>query len=209
MGSLMTSEWEFKYPMVIVDALDRGVCDHTPLLLWLSKYHHHIWPYLVNIILYMVLLSKDHHPLVVPQPGTTVSSMTFPPLAIPLLVMAKPWNRLQTKRHWPAPPKRKTLVQRKRVSLRSPWTRSCYRRLLQYLSASYTQLLHLLHAWWQQIPDTLFIYCSLVHMHRTSALITPGCCCCPLLRHKQPVAVHGLDKCHVHDARVHPVHQAS
>ena len=29
----MTSEWEFKYPMVIVHALDRGVSDHTPLLL--------------------------------------------------------------------------------------------------------------------------------------------------------------------------------
>jgi len=29
----MASEWEFKYPMVMVHALDRGVSDHTPLLL--------------------------------------------------------------------------------------------------------------------------------------------------------------------------------
>jgi len=29
----MTSEWEFKYPMVTVHALDRGVSDHAPLLL--------------------------------------------------------------------------------------------------------------------------------------------------------------------------------
>ena len=29
----MTSEWEFKYPMVTVHALDRGVSDHSPLLL--------------------------------------------------------------------------------------------------------------------------------------------------------------------------------
>ena len=29
----MTTEWEFKYPMVTVHALDRGVSDHTPLLL--------------------------------------------------------------------------------------------------------------------------------------------------------------------------------
>jgi hypothetical protein len=31
--ALMTTEWEFKYPLVIVHALDRGVSDHTPLLL--------------------------------------------------------------------------------------------------------------------------------------------------------------------------------
>ena len=31
----MTSEWEFKYPMVTVHALDTGVCDHMPLLLCL------------------------------------------------------------------------------------------------------------------------------------------------------------------------------
>ena len=31
--ALMTSEWEFKYLMVTVYALDRGVSDHTPLLL--------------------------------------------------------------------------------------------------------------------------------------------------------------------------------
>ena len=30
---LMTTECEFKYPMVTVNALDRGVSDHTPLLL--------------------------------------------------------------------------------------------------------------------------------------------------------------------------------
>ena len=30
---LMTTEWEFKYPLVTVHALDRGVSDHTPLLL--------------------------------------------------------------------------------------------------------------------------------------------------------------------------------
>ena len=30
---LMTTDWEFKYPMVTVHALDRGVSDHTPLLL--------------------------------------------------------------------------------------------------------------------------------------------------------------------------------
>ena len=30
---LMTTEWEFKYPLVSVHALDRGVSDHTPLLL--------------------------------------------------------------------------------------------------------------------------------------------------------------------------------
>ena len=29
----MTTEWEFKYPLVTVHALDRGVSDHTPLLL--------------------------------------------------------------------------------------------------------------------------------------------------------------------------------
>ena len=29
----MTTEWEFKYPMVTVHALDRGISDHTPLLL--------------------------------------------------------------------------------------------------------------------------------------------------------------------------------
>jgi len=33
----------------------------------------------------MVLLSKDHHPLVVPLLGSTVSSLTLPPLAIQLL----------------------------------------------------------------------------------------------------------------------------
>ena len=31
--ALMTSEWEFKYPMVTVHALDRGVSDHAPLFL--------------------------------------------------------------------------------------------------------------------------------------------------------------------------------
>jgi hypothetical protein len=30
---LMTIEWEFKYPLVSVRARDRGVSDHTPLLL--------------------------------------------------------------------------------------------------------------------------------------------------------------------------------
>jgi len=30
---LMTTEWEFKYPLVTVHALDKGVSDHTPLLL--------------------------------------------------------------------------------------------------------------------------------------------------------------------------------
>jgi hypothetical protein len=30
---LMTIEWEFKYPLVSVQALDKGVSDHTPLLL--------------------------------------------------------------------------------------------------------------------------------------------------------------------------------
>jgi hypothetical protein len=30
---LMTTEWEFKYPLVSVRALDRGMSDHTPLLL--------------------------------------------------------------------------------------------------------------------------------------------------------------------------------
>ena len=30
---LMTTDWEFKYPMVTVHALDRGVSDHTLLLL--------------------------------------------------------------------------------------------------------------------------------------------------------------------------------
>ena len=29
----MTTDWEFKYPMVTVHVLDRGVSDHTPLLL--------------------------------------------------------------------------------------------------------------------------------------------------------------------------------
>ena len=29
----MTTEWELKYPLVTVHALDRGVSDHTPLLL--------------------------------------------------------------------------------------------------------------------------------------------------------------------------------
>ena len=29
----MTTKWEFKYPMVTVHALDKGVSDHTPLLL--------------------------------------------------------------------------------------------------------------------------------------------------------------------------------
>ncbi|WVZ91838.1 hypothetical protein U9M48_037961 [Paspalum notatum var. saurae] len=31
--ALMSSEWDFKYPLVIIHALDRGVSDHTPLLL--------------------------------------------------------------------------------------------------------------------------------------------------------------------------------
>jgi exonuclease III len=30
---LMSTKWEFKYPLVSVQALDRGVSDHTPLLL--------------------------------------------------------------------------------------------------------------------------------------------------------------------------------
>ena len=30
---LMTTEWELKYPLIMVHALDRGVSDHTPLLL--------------------------------------------------------------------------------------------------------------------------------------------------------------------------------
>lgn len=30
---LMTTEWEFEYPLVTVHGLDRGVLDHTPLLL--------------------------------------------------------------------------------------------------------------------------------------------------------------------------------
>ena len=30
---LMTTEWEFKYPIVTMHALDRGVSDHAPLLL--------------------------------------------------------------------------------------------------------------------------------------------------------------------------------
>ena len=30
---LMTTEWESKYPLVSVQALDRGLSDHTPLLL--------------------------------------------------------------------------------------------------------------------------------------------------------------------------------
>jgi len=30
---LMTIEWEFKFPLVSVQALDRGLSDHTPLLL--------------------------------------------------------------------------------------------------------------------------------------------------------------------------------
>ena len=30
---LVTTEWELKYPLVTVHALDRGVSDHTPLLL--------------------------------------------------------------------------------------------------------------------------------------------------------------------------------
>jgi hypothetical protein len=30
---LMITEWEFKFPLVTVQALDRGVSDHTPLLL--------------------------------------------------------------------------------------------------------------------------------------------------------------------------------
>jgi hypothetical protein len=29
----MTTEWEFKYPLVSVRALDRGISDHTPLFL--------------------------------------------------------------------------------------------------------------------------------------------------------------------------------
>ena len=31
--ALMSTEWEFKYPLVSLQALDRGVSDHTPLLL--------------------------------------------------------------------------------------------------------------------------------------------------------------------------------
>ena len=31
--ALMTSEWEFKYPMVMVHSLDRGISDHAPLFL--------------------------------------------------------------------------------------------------------------------------------------------------------------------------------
>jgi hypothetical protein len=29
----MTTKWEFKYPLVTIHALDRGILDHTPLLL--------------------------------------------------------------------------------------------------------------------------------------------------------------------------------
>ncbi|WVZ88937.1 hypothetical protein U9M48_035404, partial [Paspalum notatum var. saurae] len=32
-SALMSTEWEFKYPLISVQALDRGVLDHTPLLL--------------------------------------------------------------------------------------------------------------------------------------------------------------------------------
>jgi hypothetical protein len=84
------------------------------LLLWVSKYHHHIWSYLVNIILCMVLLSKDHHPLVVPQPGSTISSLTFPPWPFHSWWWRNLGISLQTKRHSAAPPKMKTLVQHKR-----------------------------------------------------------------------------------------------
>jgi hypothetical protein len=31
--ALMSTKWEFKYPLVSLQALDRGVLDHTPLLL--------------------------------------------------------------------------------------------------------------------------------------------------------------------------------
>jgi hypothetical protein len=34
--ALMTAEWEFKYPLVTVHALDRGISNHTPLLLTLE-----------------------------------------------------------------------------------------------------------------------------------------------------------------------------
>jgi hypothetical protein len=34
---LMTTEWEFKYPLVLVRALDRGISDHTPLILDTSR----------------------------------------------------------------------------------------------------------------------------------------------------------------------------
>ena len=30
---LVTTKWEFKYPMVMVHALDKAVSDHTPLIL--------------------------------------------------------------------------------------------------------------------------------------------------------------------------------
>jgi hypothetical protein len=33
----MTTEWEFKYPLVLVRALDRGISDHTPLILDTSR----------------------------------------------------------------------------------------------------------------------------------------------------------------------------
>src|SRR6266498_5209622 len=33
---LMTIEWEFKFPLVSVQALDRGLSDHTPLLLYIG-----------------------------------------------------------------------------------------------------------------------------------------------------------------------------
>jgi hypothetical protein len=29
----MSTEWKFKFPLVTIQALDRGVSDHTPLLL--------------------------------------------------------------------------------------------------------------------------------------------------------------------------------
>jgi hypothetical protein len=29
----MSTEWEFKFPLVTIQALDRGISDHTPLLL--------------------------------------------------------------------------------------------------------------------------------------------------------------------------------
>lgn len=35
--ALMLIEWEFKYPLVMVQALDRGVSNHTPLFLTLVR----------------------------------------------------------------------------------------------------------------------------------------------------------------------------
>jgi hypothetical protein len=62
--ALMTTEWEFKYPFVTVHGLDRGVSDHTPLLLdtGMSAYKGNIRQFKLELSLFS---REDFHDRVV------------------------------------------------------------------------------------------------------------------------------------------------